>query len=387
VASSDEVRLRNVDGGQDYYSKFSNSFPSDPGYFPIGVWFESVVSQEDVDRDRNAGLNLYVVLTGNSNLPLIQRSGMRAILQQSAWRTNQAAINSPAVVGWMLDDEIDMRQGPGQGFTTLNNIIAALPDDHRMRYSNYGKGVMFWETNDQAKRFVNDFQQVVSSDIYWFTDANVSGSSEGGKLLNAGHPLTPSQTRRASNYGYTIDRMRALDTTRKPIWSFVEVGWPFTWTAAQGGRAIQPAEITAAVWHSIIAGARGIIYFNHSFGGPHLSQHCLRDPAYVSVRAAVKKTNQLITQLAPVLNAPFADGFVSASPSVRTIAKFHDNKYYVFAGSKENEESTPTLSLAGVDSGTATVIGEDRTISISNGRFSDHFADGNVIHIYRIDNQ
>ena len=120
---------------------------------------------------------------------------------------------------------------------------------------------------------MNDFQQVVSNDIYWFTDPNVSGSSEGGKLLNGGHPLTPTQTRRAANYGYTVDRMRALDAwmQRKPIWNFVEVGWPFTETAAQGARAIQPAEVTAAVWHSIIAGARGIIYFNHSFGGPNQS--------------------------------------------------------------------------------------------------------------------
>ncbi len=72
---------------------------------------------------------------------------------------------------------------------------------------------MFWETDGQATRFVNDFQHVVSNDIYWFTDPNVSGSSEGGKLLNGGNPLTPTQTRRAANYGYTVDRMRALDAT------------------------------------------------------------------------------------------------------------------------------------------------------------------------------
>ena len=46
--------------------------------------------------------------------------------------------------------------------------------------------------------------------IYWFTDPSVSGSSEGGKLLNGGHPLTPTQTRRAANYGYTVDRMGVL---------------------------------------------------------------------------------------------------------------------------------------------------------------------------------
>jgi hypothetical protein len=256
--------------------------------------------------------------------------------------------------------------------------------------SSLGKGVMFWETDAQAERFVNGFQQVVSADIYWFTDPNVSGSSEDGKLLNGGRSLTPTQTRRAANYGYTVDRMRAFDAMDGrlgPIWNFVEVGWPSSETAAPGARSIQPAEVQAAVWHSIIAGARGIIYFNHSFGGPNQSQHCLREPAYAAVRAAVKNTNQLVTQLAPVLNAPFADGFVSAGPSVRTMAKSHDNKYYVFAGSKENVASTPTFSLSGVDNGTATVIGENRAIPFINGRFSDSFADGNAIHIYEIDNQ
>jgi len=384
VATSDAVQLRDVDGGQDYYKQFSNSLPSDPNYFPLGVWFESVVSQADVNRDKDAGLNLYVVLTSNSNLSLVERNDMRAILQQSEWRTNQTAIKSPAVVGWALFDEIDMQQGPSQGYTTLNNILAQLPNDGRIRYNNYGKGVMFWETNGQAQRFVDDFQQVVSDDIYWFTDPNVAASSEGGRLLNGGQALTPAQTRRAANYGYTIDRMRALNTTHKPIWSFVEVCWPFTRTRV---RFIEPAEVRGAVWHSIIAGARGIIYFNHSLGGPNQSQHCLRESGYAAVRATVKSTNELVTALAPVINAPFADGFVSAGPSVRTMAKFHDSKYYVFAGSKENAASTPTFSLSGVDSGTATVIGENRTIPIANGRFSDGFPDGNAIHIYRIDNQ
>ena len=210
VASSGIVQLRDVDGGQDYYSQFSNSLPSDPSYFPIGVWFESVISQADVDLDKDAGLNLYVVLTANSHLSLVQRNGMRAILQQSEWRTNKTAINSPAVAGWELFDEIDMQQGPDRGYTTLNNILAQLPNDGRIRYNNYGKGVLFWETNGQAKRFVNDFQQVVSSDVYWFTDPHVSRSSEGGRLLNGGNPLTPTQTRRAANYGYTVDRMRVL---------------------------------------------------------------------------------------------------------------------------------------------------------------------------------
>ena len=382
---SDVLRLRNVDGGEDYYGKFANGLPSDPSYFPIGVWFESVIDQRDVSLDKDVGLNLYVVLTGNSNLSLVQRNGMHAILQQSDWRTNPTAIDSSAVVGWELFDEIDMQQGPGKGYAALNDILAKLPNDHRMHYNNFGKGVMFWETDADAGRFVTDFAQVVSNDIYWFTDSNVPGSSEGGRLLNGGRPLTPAQTRRAANYGYTVDRMRFLAKGRKPVWNFVEVGWPSTLTAAQGGQAIQPAEVRAAVWHSIIAGARGIIYFNHSFGGPNQSQHCLRESAYAPVRAAVKSTNQQIAQLAPVLNAPFDDGFVTVNSSVRAMAKYYGGEHYVFAGSRENIASTGTFTLVGTTNGKAVVIGENRTILISNGQFSDTFADGNAIHIYRID--
>lgn len=300
------------------------------------------------------------MLTSNSNLSLVQRNGMQAILQQSEWRASQTAINNPAVAAWELHDEIDMQQGPNGGYTTLDNIVTQLPNDHRMRYNNFGKGVMFWETNAQAARFVNDYAQIVSNDIYWFTDRNVSQGSEGGRLLNGGRPLAMTQTRRAANYGYTVDRMRFLAMGRKPIWNFVEVGWPSTETLAQGARGIQPDEVRAAVWQSIIAGARGIIYFNHSFGGPNQTQHCLREPAYAAVRAVVKSTNQLVTQLAPVLNAPFADGFVSTNPSVRAMAKFYDNKYYVFAGSKENLASMPTLTLSGIDRGMATVIVENQ---------------------------
>ena len=91
------------------------------------------------------------------------------------------------------------------------------------------------------------------------------------------------------------------------------------------------------MWHSIIAGARGIIYFNHSFEGPNPSHHVLRDPPYAAVREVVRSTNQLITQLAPVLNAPFADGFATADPSVRVMAKFHE-KVLRAAGQANNQQ-------------------------------------------------
>ena len=289
-----------------------------------------------------------------------------------------------------------MQQGPNRGYTTLKNILAQLcrtmdacATTITARASCSGR------RSGQAKRFVNDFQHVVSSDVYWFTDPHVSrrgparaASCSMVAALNANSRTAGGELRAIRLIGLRIGRQGGAMTTDLEARG---LGWPYRETAAQGGRAIEPAEIKAAVWHSIIAGARGIIYFVHSFGGPNQSQNVLRDPeplpAYAAHRAAVTETNALIKQLASVLNAPFADGFASAGPSVRTMAKFHANKYYVFAGSRENKSSTPTLKLSGVESGAATVLGENRTIPIANGQFSDCFADGNAVHIYKIDSQ
>ena len=179
------MTLAPVDGGSGYYGRFSNGLPASASYFPIGVWFESVVSQADVNQDRAAGLNLYVVLTANSNLSLVHANGMRTLLQQDEWRNNAPARASPAVSGWVLGDEIDMQLSPAAGYASLNQIRGSLPADRRLRYSNYGKGVSFWLTDAEAARYVNDFQDVVSDDNYWFTDENICSGTEGGQLVAA----------------------------------------------------------------------------------------------------------------------------------------------------------------------------------------------------------
>src|SRR5690606_4056862 len=64
--------LRDVDGGPDYFARFSPSLPTDPSYFPLAVWFESVLTLEEVEYDKAAGLNLYVELTEDSDLSVVR---------------------------------------------------------------------------------------------------------------------------------------------------------------------------------------------------------------------------------------------------------------------------------------------------------------------------
>ena len=221
-------------------------------------------------------------------------------------------------------------------------------------------------------------------DIYWFTDNDVCSSFQGGRLLlGLDVNLTAAQCRAPANYGVTVDKMRrldALDGQRKPIWNFVEVGCPMN-----NGNCVTGPQIRAAVWHSLIAGARGITYFNHSFSGSCQTQHALRDPCYASQRAAVKATNEQIATLAPALNAPTVTSGVTTSPSVRSMVKWYDGHFYVFAGSRESGSSTGTVSIPCIGNATAVRLGESGTVPVSGGAFSDQFADGNAIHIYRID--
>jgi hypothetical protein len=436
-----------VDGGLNYYARFSPSLPAARSYFPIGVWFESVVSQQDVNWDRDAGLNTYVVLTANSNLSLVQSNGLHSLLQEDEWGNSAAAQANPANAGWLLGDEIDMQYSPEDGYGRLDQIRASLPADGRLRFSNYGKGVTFWLSDPEAARYVNDFQDIVSADNYWFTDENICSGTEGGTLVAGGADLSPSECHRAANYGATVRRVRDLVSPAgaKPVWAFVELGHPFSegdWPT------ITPPEVRAAVWQSLIAGAGGIIYFNHSFGGLDQTQHILRDgtepsSAYAQIRSVVTATNHDIKALAPVLNAPTVTSGWSQGPGTTAMVKWEaktgskaDKKkkckskkhksrkkcrkkakgktakaekkkckskkhkrrkkcrkkakggttarLFVFAGSAGGPvEGRFSLPCAG--DATAAVVGEKRTIPVRNGSFSDHFADGNAIHIYRID--
>ena len=426
------LSLSQVDGGSQYYGRFSHGLPTRKSYFPIGVWFESVTSQADVNKDRDAGLNLYVVLTANSDLSLVQSNGMRTLLQHEDWGSSASARANPAVAGWVVADEIDMLQSNEEGAIAarqeLNRILAGLPQDGRARYSNYAKGVLFWNSDSDAAQYVNNFQQLVSADLYWFTDDNVCSRWEGGEFLGTALDLDPAACRRAANYGATVRRMRGLvnPAGSKPIWAFVELGHPYP--EAQWP-TITPAQVRAAVWQSLIAGARGIIYFNHSFGGPEQTQHILRDgldasSSYAPIRSVVSATNGQIRRLAHVLNSPTVRSGWSQGPGTTAMVKWAAGKsgakkkckskrkrckepkakkgakqgceakkkrcrkakghLYVFAGSAGSSVNG-RFSLPCVGDAKAAVLGEGRTISVRGGSFSDRFANGNAIHIYRID--
>ena len=115
------------------------------------------------------------------------------------------------------------------------------------------------------------------------------------------------------------------------------------------------------MWHSLIAGARGIIYFQHNFTGPCVTHHALRGECsnlqpQVNM---VTSVNAQIKSLAPVLNSPFVISGHSASSSIEHMVKWNGSNFYVFAGARTGGNAT--ISMPCVGNATATVIGENRT--------------------------
>ena len=366
-----DATLRQVDGGTGYYGNFSNGLPTDPSYFPIGVWYESVLSASDAATDRDAGINTYVELTADTDLNAIAAAGSYAIPSSSGAPSS----------GYLLNDEIDMINGPGAGYTVMEEALKQVPAG-KMSYANYGKGVTFWESDAEAAQFVG-YPNLLSADNYWFTDPNICGAWEGATLAGTrGTDLTSSECRLAANYGKTVDRVRELvePLGSKPVWNFVELGHPFTGETP----TITAPQIRAAVWSGIIHGARGTIYFNHNFGGPCLSQHVLRDSCGASVRPTVTAVNKQVTELAPVLNAPFVDGILTTTGKVDTAVKKYNGSFYVLAGSGQPDSQNVTFTNECTTATTATVLGENRTVAVSGGTFTDTFADGNAVHLYQL---
>lgn len=415
------------EGGPAYWKQWPSTTPwANPAFFPIGVWFESVTQQSDVDLDKAAGLNTYVELASDSNTSLLRANGM--------WDVTDIPLagNASENVGWLITDEADMTYRPGYdrwsgvdgwntcipiqdyggrcGYTVMATKKAQRPQNGKPFYANFGKGVTFWAStttcarnqparchppaNSEAGQFINGgYTNWISDDNYWYTDNELCAGSQGGVLMagrgpvdaSGRHSLTPAQCHRASNYGLTVDKIRQLDGaggTYQPVWAFVEVGHP---SSGDTGQTITGPQIQGAVMNSLIHEARGIVYFNHNFGGSCISQHVLRDSCGATVRPYVTAINQEITALAPVLNTQSYRW--TFNPTLDTMLKrTSDGTLYIFAMQKTGTSGAYAFALpAGVDATSATVVNENRTVAISDGKFTDSFASEESYHVYKVD--
>jgi hypothetical protein len=347
--------------------------------FPIGVWLQNPTNASPY---RAAGVNTFVGLWQGptaEQLEALQKAGLKVICAQ-----NQVALQHPArtsIIAWMHNDEPDNSQQRGARLGFGGPIPPAqIQADYRtMRqhdpsrpvFLNLGQGVAWdaWYGRGQRNNRPEDYPEylkgadIVSFDIY---------------PANHGSPEI------AGNLWYVatgVQRLRRWSEDTKPVWSCIE-----TTHIQRSGRKPTPAEVRAEVWMALIHGARGIIYFAHQFEPTFVEAALLAD---AKMLAAVTKLNQQITELAPVLNAPEPSIGVTvhstnAAVPIAYLTKQHEGCIYLFAVAMR--PGTNTVKFASKDfSGTkiVAVLGENRTLAVENGTFTDSFGPWEV-HLYRM---
>lgn len=376
------LALTQPDGGSNYWQQYGHP----AGFLPLGAYFQAVYSQSDVDLDKAAGFNLYIstdhqyddlsLLAPNDMYAWLAVSGQGgALASYDSWKTN------PRVTGWVLHDEQDMLgdtdAAAQQGIDALTAERATVPADGRLVQANFGKGVAFWHPDSYVDQFVNNFGNVVSDDIYWHSGPELMTAYQAGSFLHTPptETATEAEVRLSANYGLLVDKMRRF-ANGKPVLNYIDAAPMSSWGV------IGAPQQRSAAWHSLIAGARGLGYFVTALD----NNGTVTSPKYHRVNAAMRAQlgtlNAEIASHAASLNSPTVTGLVTHATSVRTLSKWDGTNYTIFVGSMQAASQTVTFTL-GAPATSVQVLGEARTLPVTAGQFTDTFADGNAVHIYR----
>ncbi|WP_331888449.1 hypothetical protein [Williamsia sp.] len=377
------------EGGPGYWQEFESASDwTNPEFFPIGLWYGSFDTKEQVLWDKSLGINFYTGgLWEASDFKVLESADMDWVGGQINSGFDPASKNWP---GRMTDDEIDGRfEDPAEGQALLQNVIDEFGGKEQFLYGNYTHMVVGEDMPlaDQEK-YVNDYSDVVSLDMYLYTIPFCDFPNYRGELYV--NPIPESTCRSASSYGRMVDSLRARDAVDgrlQPVWNFVEV-LSGAGEEESFSRYVTPEELKGAAMSSLINEARGLVWFQQSFAGPCKSSQPLRDAQVLgsgfcgdSQVRAMGEVNNLIKSLATVLNTQSYRW--DAGPGTDTMLKVKDGFAYMFAMTDGTAGSRHLALPAGLTD-TVEVVGEDRDITATDGSFQDEFESEAEYHVYKI---
>lgn len=350
-------------------------------YFPIAVWLQT---PSNAAAYKNAGINMYVGLWNALDQPqlnTLKNAGMRVICAQNAFGLTK--LNDTLIYGWAQDDEPDNAQknpitgqwdpciDPSVIINKYNTIKANDPS--RPVYLNLGQGVSFTDWIGRG---------TCTGKTYMYPDYNngyLKGCDIGSYDI---YPVNNSDAKITGKLWYVpkgIDSLRLWTTDNKPIWCWIEC------TKIDAGSPSKPttADVKSEVWMALIHGAKGFGYFCHSWTPNFVEAALLADAPMLS---AVTAINVQVTALAPVLNSVTTTGYATVNSSntsvpIDIMTKNYGGANYIFSVAMRSGVTTATFT---VTSGTTVeVLGENRTLPITAGKFTDNFSSYGV-HLYKI---
>jgi hypothetical protein len=248
-------------------------------------------------------------------------------------------------------------------------------DPTRPIFLGLGQGVAYdaWEgrgSNAPAESGYVPASDIIAFDIYPYNncggDANEMATC-GQFWLNA----------------LGVDRLHQWSNRNQAVWTDFET----TVIAANTTTGPFPTQTISEVWLALIHSANGVIYFLDSWNPSFREDAIFADTAMVT---AVTGLNAEIKLLAPELNSASIPNLVTVTSSntsapIDTMVKANGTSIYVLSAISRTGTATASYVIAGMTGNAlAKVVGENRTVSVTGGKFSDSFS-ANAVHIYQID--
>ena len=362
----------------------NSSIKTDPNYFPIAVW---VQNPANALAYKDNGINMYVALNrglDQTQLDLLKNAQMKVICRQNAFGLDH--VTDPVIYGWMHGDEPDNAQ---MNRTTNKYDPCIDPAIIIKSYEDIKK------KDSSHPVYLNLSQGVAWAN--WYGRGTCTGNTDMYKISNNGYlkgsdlasfdiyPVNNTDTATHNNLWYVakgIENLIAWSDNSKPAWCWIETTKIHD---TKNSRKPTTVEVKSEVWMALIHGAKGFGYFCHSFVAPQDEAALLHDEIMIK---AVKAINTQVNLLAPVLNSVNTAGYATVSSTntsvpVDIMTKNYGNANYIFAVGMRSGFTTVAFN---VTSGTRVeVLGENRTINISGGKFMDEFSPYGV-HLYKVTN-
>jgi hypothetical protein len=285
------------------------------------------------------------------------------------------------IIGWMHQDEPDNAQslGPQSGWgppvapsTVVSNYQQLVTKDpSRPVLLNLGQGVAWDEWYGRGSRtgHPEDYAKYLKGcDI---------GSFD---IYPAVHDR-PEVAGRLWFLGRGVERLVQWSGGKKIVWNCLECT-----RISNPNRKPTPREVRCEAWMSLIHGSRGLLFFVHQFKPTFREAALLDDPEMLGT---VTSLNHEIAGLAPVLNGSAVTGCLAVTPGdattpVAATVRFHAGAFYIFAVMMRDASTEATFAFKGVQGGPKVeVLGENRSLPVSNGGFKDSFQPWEV-HLYRV---
>lgn len=352
------------------------------------------------------------------------------------WGKIGTSYDGQDVIGFAGPDEADMHNpddpNDSGNLTVLREALAKTKVAGRMGYENNGTLVTTGQGSPSVppETYANlDGLALWTADLYFYS---VGNQTYGDLATYWG--LKRDQCRRACNYGTLIERQRGMLLTPKPIWGIIDLAHPNNTNDAGGPN---PNQVEGAVWGSIIGGARGIEWFHHSFVSPSglppnwsasvdyaVSANVMYNgtPYYAALKPAVGevpspssytwvrystnsgagidiaearhpdlpariiKIRADLDRIAAAIYSPTTPHLCHKNIYSTYRPNARDGKKYIIAIPDLGAPNGGTFNMylpKGQNPTSIEVVGEGRTITPSDGNFTDTFAAEYTHHVYR----